>query len=174
METIKEQTLESHQYLINPSLVDLTTETNTNSASNLNYNGRPGSKQTPKISKEKEMKNTEEHLYQRMCMDLPLYQDKIKRDRILYKEEFMKFLNVFIPKFNAFLESPTNNHGNIKDVFVFLGHLSYIFPKELAFLPAQLKELLEHSHAIIPSEVRIAIIDCFNLLRKKNLIEPVE
>ncbi len=172
METIKEQTLESHQYLINPNLVDFTTDNNI-SSNNVNGNSRPGSR-PPKLTKEKELKSTEEHLYQRMCMDLPLYQDKIKRDRILYKEEFMKFLNVFIPKFNAFLESPTNNHGNIKDVFVFLGHLSHIFPKELAFLPAQLKELLEHSHAIIPSEVRIAIIDCFNLLRKKNLIEPVE
>mmetsp|Transcript_6113 Transcript_6113/g.6343 ORF Transcript_6113/g.6343 Transcript_6113/m.6343 type:complete len:860 (+) Transcript_6113:18-2597(+) len=160
METIKEISFQEHQYLINPS------------------------KQVPESQKSKltlqeqerlvEQTKAEENLYERMCLDLPLYQDKIKRDKDLYKEEFAKFLSVFIPKFNSFLETPASNHKNIKEVFVFLAHLSHIFPKELAFLPAQLKDLLEHSHAIIHPEIRMAIIDSFNLLRKKNLIEPVD
>lgn len=157
METIKKSTLETHQYLID---------------SKNNNKGRDSSKTPEELQQEKEV--AEEHLYDRMCLDLPLYQDKIKRDKELYKEEFAKFLNVFIPKFNLFLESPAHNHKNIKEIFVFLAHLSHIFPKELAFLPTQLRDLLEHSHAIIHPDIRLAIIESFNLLRKKNLIEPVE
>ena len=154
METNKEITLENHILLM-----DFTPATVVNNTSSETEN--------------KQLK-AEEHLYEKMCSDLPLYQDKIKRDKDLYKEELTKFLSVFIPKFNLFLETPSTNHRNMKEVFIFLAHLSHIFPKQLAFIPAQLKQLLEHSHAIIHPEIRIAIIESFNLLRKRNLIDALE
>lgn len=166
METLKKLSLKEHQYLITPHLYKdedqiIIKKENANRISNKNVD-------------KMDEKKAEENLYEYMCSDLPLYQDKIKRDKTLYKEEFSKFLNVFIPKFNEFLEMPSTNYKNLKEVFVFLAHLSHIYPKELAFLPAQLKQLLEHSYAIIHPEIRLAIIEAFNLIRKKNLIEPIE
>lgn len=119
-------------------------------------------------------KKAEEEMYNKMTLDLPLYQDKIKRDKDLYKEEFMKFLKEFKLRFKVFLESPNNNDNTIKDVIVFLSHLSHVFPKELSFLPVELKNLLEFSYNIIHPSIRLSIIESFNLLRKKNLIEPIE
>lgn len=119
-------------------------------------------------------KKAEEEMYNKMTLDLPLYQDKIKRDKDLYKEEFMKFLKEFKLRFKIFLESPNNNDNTIKDVIVFLSHLSHVFPKELSFLPVELKNLLEFSYNIIHPSIRLSIIESFNLLRKKNLIEPIE
>ena len=149
METIKETKLDDQRYL-------------------LINKGLEGENVT---KKSKEQLDAEEHAYKKMCSDLPLYQDKIKRDKNLYKEEFNKFMEVFTPKFYAFLESPSSLNENMKEVLVFLAHLGHIFPKKLAFIPGELIKLLEHSHSIIHPDVRLAIIDSFNLLRKKDLVD---
>jgi len=170
METMKKSSLKEQQFLINPSIYNQEEE-----EKEMNTKKQHNKNQRQKQEKpEMDAKQAEDNLYDLMCSDLPLYQDKIKRDKLLYKEEFGKFLKVFIPKFNEFLEMPSNTYKNIKEVFVFLAHLSHIYPTELSFLPIQLKQLLEHSHSIINPEIRIAIIESFNLLRKKNLIQPIE
>ena len=196
METIRDSKIHDHKYLLTsnvfPEKNDINTkvfneinkeldqerqdkfESDVNQAEQ-NLQLRRKTKSKPTLVKiQDEEKDVEEALYFKMCSDLPLYQDKIKRDKDLYKEEFFKFLKVFIKNFNNFLETPSNSHAEIKDIFVFLAHLSHIFTRELAFLPAQLSQLLEHSHAIIHPETRLSIIECFNLLRKKNLIEPID
>jgi protein SDA1 len=129
---------------------------------------------TTNDKKTKEQIEAEEHAYKKMCSDLPLYQDKIKRDKSLYKEEFNKFMEVFTPKFYSFLESPSSTHENIKEIIVFLAHLGHIFPHKLAFIPNELLKLIEHSHSIIHPDTRLAIIESFNLLRKKDLLNPKE
>lgn len=152
METLKEIPFEEHQYFI----------------------GKQGADSDHTKPKSVEQTNAEEQAFKKMCSDLPLHQDKIKRDKDLYKEEFNKFMAVFTPKFYAFLETPSKNHPLIKEILVFLGHISHIYPQKLAFVPAELLKLLEHSFSIIYSDIRLAIIDCFNLLRKKDLIPATE
>ena len=168
METIKNSTLEEHQYLIdsNPYINHI------DNSSYIENDKQDLSKEEAKMKLDKQ--KAEENLYEKMCMDLPLYQDKIKRDKTLYREEFLKFLNVFIPKFNTFLQSPAQINKSMKEVIIFLSHLSHIFTKELSFLPKQLKELLEHSHAIIQPDIRLGIIEGFNLMRKKDIISPID
>jgi protein SDA1 len=196
METIRDSKINDHKYLLTSNVFPEKNDLNNkifneinkeldqerqdkfevdNKNAQLNTSMRRKNTSKPQLVKtQDEEKDVEEALYRKMCSDLPLYQDKIKRDKDLYKEEFFKFLKVFIKNFNNFLETPSNSHAEIKDIFVFLAHLSHIFTRELAFLPAQLSQLLEHSHAIIHPETRLSIIEAFNLLRKKNLIEPID
>lgn len=176
MEAIKSMTLKEHQITIDNELLKkqfiIEEEEENQNSQELNNNKRKI--KTDKISELKLLeKKAEEDMYNKMTLDLPLYQDKIKRDKDLYREEFMKFLKEFKLRFAKFLESPNNNDSTIKEVIVFLSHLSHVFPKELSFLPVELKNLLEFSYNIIHPSIRLSIIESFNLLRKKNLIEPI-
>ena len=115
----------------------------------------------------------DEEYFVKVCSDLPLIQDKIKRDKELYKEDFLKLLELFKPKFSTFLETPNStSHTFIKELIVFYAHISNVFYKELEFIPQNLKQLLDTNHSIIHPEIRLAIIESFSLLRKKNLINP--
>ena len=118
----------------------------------------------------------EEYLktYNKMCLDLNLYQDKLKRDKDLYKEEFEQFMIIFKPIFYEFLESPSKSNDKINDILIFLAHISHLYPCELAFIPNELVTLIENNYNIINQNIRITIIEYFNLLRKKDILEPTE
>ena len=119
-----------------------------------------------------EYKEECEKMYNKMCLDLNLYQDKLKRDKDLYKEEFQQFITIFKPKFYEFLESPSKSNEKLCEILKFLAHISHLFPSDLAFVPNELIILLENNYNIINQEIRISIIECFNLLRKKNVLDP--
>ena len=53
------------------------------------------------------MEQTEKDKYEFLIDMLPIYQDRIKRDKDTYKEEFLKILKNFEEQFNIFLFNPS-------------------------------------------------------------------
>jgi protein SDA1 len=109
-----------------------------------------------------------------MIARLSVTQDKIKRENKLYNEEFEKILATFNIKFNEFLEAPNKKMHGMKELFLFFSQVAQIYPKEVAFIPLKLIELIENNYSIIYPEIRLAIVDSLKILRKKDLLEAIE
>lgn len=101
-------------------------------------------------------------------------QDKIKREKDTYKEEFTKILAYFKLKFEKFLSTPSKKQKGMKELFLFFAQVAHIYKAEVAFLPLILINLIENNFTIIHQEIRLAIVESLSLLRKKDLLEAVE
>jgi hypothetical protein len=107
-------------------------------------------------------------------MKLPVIQDKIKRDNVVYREEFVKILAYFKIKFDTFLMAPNKRIKGMKEMFMFFAQVGHIFPKEMAFIPLALIGLIENNYTVINPEIRMGIVECLSLLRKKDLLDTLE
>jgi protein SDA1 len=107
-------------------------------------------------------------------MNLSTTQDKIKREKELYTEEFEKILKYFKIMFDKFLEAPVKKLKGMKDLFLFIAQISHIFSKEVSFIPVKLIHLIENNYSIIHHEIRLAIVDSLTIMRKKDLLECIE
>jgi protein SDA1 len=101
-------------------------------------------------------------------------QDKIKRQQSIYKEEFQKILEYFNRKFQYFMKAPNKKIRGMKEMFNFFAQVGHIYPKEIAFIPMTLMNLIENNYSFIHSELRIAIVESLSLLRKKDLLTTLE
>ena len=116
----------------------------------------------------------EKNEYDRMIQNLPMLQDKINQDNQSYKEEFNKILELFKRQFNIVLFRPNKSIKNFKELLLFFSHISNLFQNELSFIPVGLIQILQENYLIIPHEMRLAMVDSLSLLRKKDLLSPLE
>lgn len=112
--------------------------------------------------------------YSNIVMDLPIIQDKIKRQNDLYNDDFKVILSFFKPKFNMFIENPSKKIHGMKDFFNFFAHVGFIYPKEVSFIPSKLINLIENNFTVINPEIRLGIVESLSILRKKNLLNCLE
>lgn len=112
--------------------------------------------------------------YDKMIQTLPIIQDKLNRDKHSYKEDFDKILIIFRSLFNTVLFTPNKNIRGFKEILLFFAHISNLFPNELNFIPQSLIKLLQENYLTIPHEMRLAMTDAISLLRKKEIISPLE
>ena len=116
----------------------------------------------------------EKDKYDGMIQNLPVLQDKINRDHASYMEEFRHRLEIFKGQFNIILFTPNKSIKSFKELLLFFSHISNIYPTELAFIPEGLIRILQENYLIIPHEMRLAMVDSLSLLRKKDLLTPLE
>ena len=120
------------------------------------------------------MSDEEKDSYERLIKRLPEIQDRINRDSEAYKEEFHKILLLFKEQFEIILKYPNKSIKGFKELLMFFSHVSNKFPEELKFIQKDLPKILSENYLIIPHEMRLAIVDSLSLLRKKELLSPME
>ena len=120
------------------------------------------------------MTEEEKDSYERLIKRLPEIQDRINRDSEAYKEEFHKILLLFKEQFEIILKYPNKSIKGFKELLMFFSHISNKFPEELKFIQKDLPKILSENYLIIPHEMRLAIVDSLSLLRKKELLSPME
>ena len=120
------------------------------------------------------MTEEEKDKYEKLIKTLHEIQDKINRDSESYKEEFHKILLIFKEQFEIILKYPNKSIKGFKELLMFFSHISNKFPEELKFIRNDLPKILSENYLIIPHEMRLAIVDSLSLLRKKELLNPME
>ena len=120
------------------------------------------------------MSDEEKDSYERLIKRLQEIQDRINRDSDAYKEEFHKILLLFKEQFEIILKYPNKSIKGFKELLMFFSHISNKFPEELKFIQKDLPKILSENYLIIPHEMRLAIVDSLSLLRKKELLSPME
>jgi protein SDA1 len=106
-------------------------------------------------------------------INLPLLQDKMKRQPDLYQNEFKSCLSVFQGLLPELRDGPGKEQPTICSFLVFFSHLFGHFPKDLHFLPNELVNLLEQYFSVLHVVTRMTCVKCLMLLRTKNLISPI-
>ena len=120
------------------------------------------------------MEQKEKNKYELLIDMLPTYQDRIKREKDTYKEEFLKILNNFEEQFNIFLFDPSKKINGFKELLMFFSHLSSLFPKETEFIPKGLCKIISENYLTIPHEIRLTIVDSLSIMCKSGILSSLE
>ena len=120
------------------------------------------------------MDEKEKEKYEFLIQILPQYQDRVKRDKESYKEEFMKILKKFEEQFNIFLFNPSRKIKGFKELLMFFAHLAHLFKEETAFIPKGLTKILSENYLTIPHEVRLTIVDSLSIMCKSGILSLLE
>ena len=120
------------------------------------------------------MDEKEKEKYEFLIQMLPQYQDRVKRDKESYKEEFLKILKKFEEQFNIFLFNPSREIKGFKELLMFFAHLSHLFKEETAFIPKGLCKIISENYLTIPHEVRLTIVDSLSIMCKSGILSLLE
>ena len=120
------------------------------------------------------MDQKEKDKYDFLIDMLPAYQDRVKREKDTYKEEFLKILKNFEEQFNIFLFEPSRKIKGFKELLMFFAHLSSLFPKETEFIPKGLCKIISENYLTIPHEIRLTIVDSLSIMCKAGILSPLE
>ncbi|MCJ1414938.1 Severe Depolymerization of Actin [Xylographa parallela] len=107
--------------------------------------------------------------------DLANLQNKIRRDPISYKEEFIKQFSQYESHREIFLQAPSSATDagivSLRDLIDFTSHVAECFPELTAKFPNELIEILALHHQTLESELREKIVGSLVLLRRKDIID---
>ena len=120
------------------------------------------------------MDPNEKEKYEFLIQMLPQYQDRVKRDKETYKDEFLKILKKFEEQFNIFLFDPSRKIQGFKELLMFCSHLAKLFPQETDFIPKGLCKIISENYLTIPHEIRLTIVDSLSIMCKANILSPLE
>jgi len=120
------------------------------------------------------MDQKEKEKYEFLIQMLPQYQDRVKRDKESYKEEFLKILKKFEEQFTIFLFDPSRKIKGFKELLMFFAHLSHLFKNETEFIPKGLCKIISENYLTIPHEVRLTIVDSLSIMCKSGILSLLE
>ena len=120
------------------------------------------------------MDEKEKEKYEFLIQMLPQYQDRVKRDKESYKEEFLKILKKFEEQFTIFLFNPSRKIKGFKELLLFFAHLAHLFKTETEFIPKGLCKILSENYLTIPHEVRLTIVDSLSIMCKNGILSLLE
>ena len=120
------------------------------------------------------MDEKEKEKYEFLIQMLPQYQDRVKRDKESYKEEFLKILKKFEEQFTIFSFDPSRKIKGFKELLMFFAHLSHLFKEETAFIPKGLCKIISENYLTIPHEVRLTIVDSLSIMCKSGILSLLE
>ncbi|MCJ1385384.1 Severe Depolymerization of Actin [Xylographa soralifera] len=107
--------------------------------------------------------------------DLANLQNKIRRDPVSYKEEFIKQFSQYESHREIFLQAPSSATDagivSLRDLIDFTSHVAECFPELTAKFPNELIEILSLHHQVLESELREKIVGSLVLLRRKDIID---
>eukprot|EP00331_Platyophrya_macrostoma_P026581 CAMPEP_0176438470 /NCGR_PEP_ID=MMETSP0127-20121128/19305_1 /TAXON_ID=938130 /ORGANISM="Platyophrya macrostoma, Strain WH" /LENGTH=811 /DNA_ID=CAMNT_0017822431 /DNA_START=20 /DNA_END=2455 /DNA_ORIENTATION=+ len=117
--------------------------------------------------KEEEQKKRDE---EKEFRDLTLLQDKVKRQPELYIKETSKAVEIFKQEFEKVKQNPAIKNVRFIQYCTFLGHVNYLFPKDLEFLQNYIIDLFSSYGQILNPHVRYKVMQAFILMRNKKVI----
>ena len=120
------------------------------------------------------MDEKEKEKYEFLIQMLPQYQDRVKRDKESYKEEFLKILKKFEEQFTIFLFDPSRKIKGFRELLMFFAHLSHLFKNETEFIPKGLCKIISENYLTIPHEVRLTIVDSLSIMCKSGILSLLE
>ncbi|KAK5164471.1 Severe Depolymerization of Actin [Saxophila tyrrhenica] len=115
---------------------------------------------------------------EKVDVDLPNLQHKIKTDPTSYQDEFINQYSQYQSLHELFLQSPTTTDDSgiirLRDLIDFVSHVADCYPRITGAFPSDLIGLLEKHHATLEAELRDKIVGSLVLLRKKELIDSTK
>lgn len=105
-----------------------------------------------------------------MAVDLSQLQNKIKRDKDAYFEEFQLQHRHFLSELQLFEQSPDTRSKTFTDLVGFIAQIAPCYPHQLKKFPQQLCDLLEQQATVLHPETRLCIAKALILLRNRDLL----
>lgn len=105
-------------------------------------------------------------------IDLPLLQNKLKRQPDLYRGEFTACYDLFKKLLPELRDNPGKEQPTICSFFLFFTQLYDRYPKDLQFLSTELVNIVEQYYSVLHVNTRSVCVQCLVKLRAKNLISP--
>jgi len=112
--------------------------------------------------------------YEKLTLNLPQLQDRIKRDKDSYRNEFLIQLEHFYSMMEMFKLNPSTNLKNFAQMISFMAHVANCYVDDLKKFPDDLKSVLKSYSTVIHPEIRFAICKALILLRNKSLLSPTD
>ena len=107
-------------------------------------------------------------------MTLAELQDRIKRQPEQYRKEFGVHFNIFTEKLKDFKENPAKKNQEIIDYLKFMAHVSGVYRQQIgAVVSNEMLNLLQQYYSILHSEVRMTLVTCLKIMRKKDIVSAV-
>ena len=105
-----------------------------------------------------------------MATDLAQLQNRIKRDKDAYFEEFQLQHRHFLSELQLFEENPNTRSKTFTDLLGFISQIAPCYPHQLQKFPQQICDLLEHQATVLHPETRLCIAKALILLRNRDLL----
>jgi protein SDA1 len=108
-----------------------------------------------------------------MSADLPLLQNRVKRDPDAYRQEFEMQLSHFQSELEIFGLNPSQKAPHFQSLVQFLAQVMPCYPTALSQFPHQLIALVSKNFAVLVPKVRQTIVQALVLIRNRGLLEPI-
>mmetsp|Transcript_16971 Transcript_16971/g.21651 ORF Transcript_16971/g.21651 Transcript_16971/m.21651 type:complete len:658 (-) Transcript_16971:67-2040(-) len=105
-----------------------------------------------------------------MAVDLSQLQNKIKRDKSAYFEEFQLQHRHYLSELQLFQQNPETRSKTFTDLVGFIAQVAPCYPHQLKKFPQQLCDLLEQQATVLHPETRLCIAKALILLRNRDLL----
>eukprot|EP00299_Pterocystis_sp_00344_P010143 c4465_g1_i1.p1 GENE.c4465_g1_i1~~c4465_g1_i1.p1 ORF type:complete len:734 (-),score=187.12 c4465_g1_i1:19-2220(-) len=112
----------------------------------------------------------ENHLLQQ----LPYLQDRIKRDKAGYRNEFDAQYVRFLSLLKIMETEPSANNKGFADLTNFLSHVVTMYDDKCEEFVSLVHDFVEKHHAVMNRVVRTTLVSCLILLRNKQAIQAVK
>jgi NUC130/3NT domain len=100
--------------------------------------------------------------------DFALLQDKVKRQPLLYKPEFLNVLATFHPLYQTLRDEPAKPALQACKVLLFLANVSHHFKNDLLFLKTEIVTTLEQYYAVLHHDTLFSFVKALITLRQKE------
>jgi protein SDA1 len=107
-----------------------------------------------------------------LLSELPLLQNKLKRDPEAYREEFELQYRHYQTEYQIFSLTPSRSSTSFGALVTFMGHVAASYPAEMKGFPAQISELLEKHCSVLDPDLRKTLVKTLILVRNRGLLEP--
>ncbi|KAF2396418.1 SDA1-domain-containing protein [Trichodelitschia bisporula] len=109
--------------------------------------------------------------------DLPNLQNKIRRDPLSYRDNFVHQFSQYESMYAIFLQSPSSTDGSsiisLREYIDFVAHVAECYPDLTKSFPQNLMDLLSDHHAELEPELREKVVGSLVLLRNKDIIDSI-
>jgi protein SDA1 len=107
-----------------------------------------------------------------LLSQLPLLQNKLKRDPEAYREEFELQYRHYQTEHQIFSLTPSRKSTSFGALVTFMGHVAASYPAEMKGFPGQISELLEKHCSVLDPDLRKSLVKTLILVRNRGLLEP--
>ncbi|KAI8869957.1 SDA1-domain-containing protein [Ramicandelaber brevisporus] len=102
--------------------------------------------------------------------DLPSLQNKIKRDSLSYRDEFLQQWKHYLELLEIFKLRPDDESSKFAEQLAFIAQVAPVYPNDTKEFPNHLIDLLSKHHSVLDSVLRKAMVQSLMLLRNRDVI----
>lgn len=110
---------------------------------------------------------------ERMTADLPLLQNRVKRDPDAYKQEFQMQFSHFQSELEIFQLQANQKAPHFASLVQFLSQVMPCYPRDMEMFPSQLIDLVGKHFAVMQPKMRQVIVQALVLIRNRGLLGAI-